>query len=195
MYKIISIVPVIFLTSCFSSNNIIVDEASSGVNNKHVANNEKEMVISERNVITRGDKDFVVEELSSNTDDTNYSLSGLSKLSSEAAKEAVAKIMASHPDMKFVVYFEFNSSKLSPKSQEIIQLNNEFLASNPSLKLVLNGHTDIKGSREYNLSLGEERAIAVKKLMQGNIEVVSFGEEKTISNIDAKNRRVEFVYQ
>jgi peptidoglycan-associated lipoprotein len=69
------------------------------------------------------------------------------------------------------------------------------LQNNPNLKLFLHGHTDIKGSRGYNLSLGEERALSVKNHMQGDINTISFGEEKTISTTDSKNRRVEFIYQ
>lgn len=204
MYKFLSIIPVVFLSSCLFSNNIIVDEDEGGNTVKNKENNivkvdeikdDNIKVISERKIITRDDKDFVIEDIDSKDFNLDYSLTGLSKFSSKEAIDAIKKLKKENSDIKFVVYFEFNSSELSEESKNIINYNNEFYKKNPNLKLTLNGHTDIKGSREYNLSLGEQRALAVKKMMQGNIDIISFGEEKTISNIDSKNRRVEFVYK
>lgn len=204
MYKFLSIIPVVFLSSCLFSNNIIVDENEGDNTVKNKENNivkvdeikdDNIKVISERKIITRDDKDFVIEDIDSKDFNLDYSLTGLSKFSSKEAIDAIKKLKQENSDIKFVVYFEFNSSELSEESKNIINYNNEFYKKNPNLKLTLNGHTDIKGSREYNLSLGEQRALAVKKMMQGNIDIISFGEEKTISNIDSKNRRVEFVYK
>lgn len=204
MYKFLSIIPVVFLSSCLFSNNIIVDENEGDNTVKNKENNivkvdeikdDNIKVISERKIITRDDKDFVIEDIDSKDFNLDYSLTGLSKFSSKEAIDAIKKLKKENSDIKFVVYFEFNSSELSEESKNIINYNNEFYKKNPNLKLTLNGHTDIKGSREYNLSLGEQRALAVKKMMQGNIDIISFGEEKTISNIDSKNRRVEFVYK
>jgi peptidoglycan-associated lipoprotein len=137
----------------------------------------------------------LIENINTESDTTNYSLSGLSSSSSKEARGAIAALKQADAEVVFVVYFEFNSSELSPASKQIITYHNNFLQNNPNLKLFLHGHTDIKGSRGYNLSLGEERALSVKNHMQGDINTISFGEEKTISTTDSKNRRVEFIYQ
>jgi peptidoglycan-associated lipoprotein len=194
MYKILSIIPVIFLSSCLFSNNIIVDEEDQRSGSTSSADG-KTTIISERKVISRDDKDFLSENINTESDTTNYSLSGLSSSSSKEAREAIAALKQADAEVVFVVYFEFNSSELSPASKQIITYHNNFLQNNPNLKLFLHGHTDIKGSRGYNLSLGEERALSVKNHMQGDINTISFGEEKTISTTDSKNRRVEFIYQ
>jgi peptidoglycan-associated lipoprotein len=194
MYKILSIIPVIFLSSCLFSNNIIVDEEDQRSGSTSSADG-KTTIISERKVISRDDKDFLIENINTESDTTNYSLSGLSSSSSKEAREAIAALKQADAEVVFVVYFEFNSSELSPASKQIITYHNNFLQNNPNLKLFLHGHTDIKGSRGYNLSLGEERALSVKNHMQGDINTISFGEEKTISTTDSKNRRVEFIYQ
>jgi peptidoglycan-associated lipoprotein len=194
MYKILSIIPVIFLSSCLFSNNIIVDEEDQRSGSTSSADG-KTTIISERKVISRDDKDFLIENINTESDTTNYSLSGLSSSSSKEARGAIAALKQADAEVVFVVYFEFNSSELSPASKQIITYHNNFLQNNPNLKLFLHGHTDIKGSRGYNLSLGEERALSVKNHMQGDINTISFGEEKTISTTDSKNRRVEFIYQ
>jgi peptidoglycan-associated lipoprotein len=194
MYKILSIIPVIFLSSCLFSNNIIVDEEDQRSGSTSSADG-KTTIISERKVISRDDKDFLIENINTESDTTNYSLCGLSSSSSKEAREAIAALKQADAEVVFVVYFEFNSSELSPASKQIITYHNNFLQNNPNLKLFLHGHTDIKGSRGYNLSLGEERALSVKNHMQGDINTISFGEEKTISTTDSKNRRVEFIYQ
>jgi outer membrane protein OmpA-like peptidoglycan-associated protein len=214
MYKILSVIPVVFLSSCFFSNNIIVDESAKKDttdakiedNNQEIVKitkidtpKEKIKVISQRKIITRNDKDFIIEDIDSNINqenfDLNYQFSGLSKLSSPEAIKLVEELKSTNEGLKFVVYFDFNSSELSELNKNTISAHNEFLKQNPNLKLILHGHTDIAGSRGYNLSLGELRALSVKKIMQGIISIVSFGEEKTISNEDSKNRRVEFIYQ
>ena len=81
-----------------------------------------------------------------------------------------------------------------------------YLASNSSARIVLEGHADERGTPEYNLALGERRAIAVRQFLMAKgasssqIKVVSFGEEKpavtgSTSSAYAKNRRVEVKYQ
>jgi peptidoglycan-associated lipoprotein len=213
MYKLLSVISVVFLSSCLFSGNIIVDEdtnahgSAQNTNQTQDANetikpikitDDNVKIISQRNIITRDDKDFIIENIDSNIGDgfnLNYSLSGLSKFSTKEAREAIEALKKQDNTVVFVVYFEFNSSVLSDESKKIIAYHNDFLQKNPQLTLMLHGHTDIKGSREYNLSLGEERALSVKNIMQGNIKTVSFGEEKTISTTDSKNRRVEFIYQ
>lgn len=104
-----------------------------------------------------------------------------------------------------VVYFDFDSAEIRAEDKELLANHAEFLADNPEVSVVLEGHTDERGSREYNLALGERRAKAVQRLLvlQGaardQMEVVSFGEERPAArghdeSAWAQNRRVELVY-
>lgn len=104
-----------------------------------------------------------------------------------------------------IVYFEFDSYELLPEDADIAARHGIQLADNPGASVRLEGHADERGSREYNIGLGERRAQAVRRvlLLQGaqpsQISTVSFGEERPValgSNEDAwaQNRRVEFKY-
>ncbi len=104
-----------------------------------------------------------------------------------------------------IVYFEFDSSELSAADMELLQAHAQYLSANPDLELVIEGHTDERGSREYNLALGERRANAVKRILTLNgvgidqVESISFGEEKPVAhgqNEEAwrQNRRGVLVY-
>ena len=98
-------------------------------------------------------------------------------------------------------YFEFDSSDLKPEAMRALDVHARDLKGN-GRRVVLEGHTDERGSREYNLALGERRAKAVQRYMvlQGvspaQLELVSYGEERPVagghSEADwAQNRRVE----
>jgi peptidoglycan-associated lipoprotein len=104
-----------------------------------------------------------------------------------------------------VVYFDFDSANIPPESQEVVNAHGQYLANHPEQKVRLEGHTDERGSREYNLGLGERRAQSVSQLvkLQGvaptQVELISYGEEMpTAFGHDEEswrlNRRVEFVY-
>jgi peptidoglycan-associated lipoprotein len=104
-----------------------------------------------------------------------------------------------------VVHFDFDSYELRPDDADITARHGMQLADNPGWNVRLEGHADERGSREYNIGLGERRAQAVRRvlLLQGaqpsQISTVSFGEERPValgSNEDAwsQNRRVEFKY-
>lgn len=103
------------------------------------------------------------------------------------------------------IQFAFDSSVVSDKFIPVVEAHGEYLADNPNRKMTVEGHTDERGSREYNLALGERRAEAVKRLLIANgasreqIEVVSYGEEDPLiaeSNEQAwaENRRAELIY-
>ncbi|MGD8999222.1 MAG: peptidoglycan-associated lipoprotein Pal [Granulosicoccaceae bacterium] len=107
---------------------------------------------------------------------------------------------------KRVIYFDFDSSTIRDEYREIIRVHAGYLSSNPNAVVVLEGHTDERGSREYNIALGERRAKAVRQLLlfQGATakqqETVSYGEERPINpeHYEAawqQNRRVEIVYK
>ena len=104
-----------------------------------------------------------------------------------------------------VVYFEFDSSEIRGTGVEVVAAHARYLAANPATRVRLEGHTDERGSREYNIGLGERRAQAVRRalMLQGAIDgqlaTVSYGEERPAApghdeEAWAKNRRVEIVY-
>ena len=103
------------------------------------------------------------------------------------------------------IYFDYDSAELTAESQETARSHGQYLAANPAVSVRLEGHADERGTREYNLALGESRAKSVRQIMllQGaldnQIEIVSFGEERpAVSGYDEEayrlNRRVEIVY-
>jgi peptidoglycan-associated lipoprotein len=104
-----------------------------------------------------------------------------------------------------VIYFDFDSSDIRNEYVDVIAAHGRFLASNATVRVRLEGHTDERGSREYNITLGERRSQTVKRalMLQGvqeaQIATVSFGEERPAAagsdeNAWSKNRRVEIVY-
>lgn len=103
------------------------------------------------------------------------------------------------------IYFDFDSDKIRSEFQSVLSSHAQYLSNNGNAKVVLQGHTDERGTREYNMALGERRAKSVERFLnvQGvspsQIEVVSYGEERPEArgnNEDAyaKNRRVVFSY-
>jgi peptidoglycan-associated lipoprotein len=105
-----------------------------------------------------------------------------------------------------VIYFDFDKSEIRSEYAEVITANARNLTSHPGLKVKLEGNTDERGTREYNIGLGERRAQAVRRalMLQGvsasQLSTVSFGAERPAVEGDdesawAKNRRVELVYQ
>jgi len=103
------------------------------------------------------------------------------------------------------IYFEFDSAKLTSESIEILETHGNFIAGHGEVSVRLEGHADERGSREYNIALGDRRAQSVRRVLmfQGassdQVETVSYGEEQPImSGHDEeswdKNRRVELIY-
>jgi peptidoglycan-associated lipoprotein len=112
---------------------------------------------------------------------------------------------ATGPLGRKVIYFDFDKSEIKPEFADIITAHARNLSSNPNLKIKLEGNTDERGTREYNIGLGERRAQAVRRalMLQGVAEsqltTVSFGAERPAAEGDdeaawAQNRRVELVY-
>jgi peptidoglycan-associated lipoprotein len=104
-----------------------------------------------------------------------------------------------------LVYFDFDSAEIRPEFVSVIAAHAHAIAANASIRVRLEGHTDERGSPEYNIGLGERRAQAVRRalLLQGvaeaQVATVSYGEERPAVTGQteaewAKNRRVEFVY-
>lgn len=104
------------------------------------------------------------------------------------------------------IYFDFDSSEIRSESRDVLMAHARYLAANPSTEVVLKGHTDERGTTEYNLALGERRGQAVERYLAVNgvdrqrLETVSYGEERPAmsgSGEEAygKNRRVEIEYE
>ncbi len=104
-----------------------------------------------------------------------------------------------------VIYFDFDKSEIKPEYADIVATAARNLTANPNMKMKLEGNTDERGTREYNIGLGERRAQAVRRalMLQGvaetQVTTVSFGAERPAVEGDdeaawSKNRRVEVVY-
>jgi peptidoglycan-associated lipoprotein len=103
------------------------------------------------------------------------------------------------------VYFDFDQDTLRPEFQAVMACHAKYLNDRPSSRMTLEGHADERGTREYNLGLGERRGNAVSGALQGaggsstQITVVSYGEERPVCNESnescwQRNRRVEVIY-
>jgi len=111
----------------------------------------------------------------------------------------------SSPLSNRVVYFEYDSSSVRQEDQETLAAHAAYLGEHPNASVRLEGHTDERGSREYNLALGERRALSIRQILmlQGagiqQFQVTSFGEERlAVEGSDEsawqQNRRVEIKY-
>lgn len=136
----------------------------------------------------------ITEDETSKIDDKTLS-------SEEAAVEGQSIPLAYEP----VIYFAYDSDNVTPEGREILKYYADKLLAQPNVRVRLEGHTDERGSPEYNLALGERRAKAVQEVLvlygvtPDRIEVVSYGEtHPAVAGHDeaawAKNRRVELVF-
>ena len=105
--------------------------------------------------------------------------------------------------MEAVIYFDYDRSDLSAQARSTLDAKLGALASAPSMRIRVSGHTDDNGSDEYNIALGQRRAAAAKRYLTqrgidgGRIDIVSFGEEEPVctasdASCRAQNRRDEF---
>ena len=108
--------------------------------------------------------------------------------------------------MARVIYFDYDSFDVRPEFTATLEAHARYLTANRSRRVALEGHTDERGGREYNLALGQKRAEAVRRglsllgVTDAQMEAVSFGEEKpAVVGFDeaafARNRRVELNYR
>lgn len=126
----------------------------------------------------------------------------------EAVPETVIEIVDESAAMveETLVYFDFDKSDIRSEFRDMLDATAEYLIANPNQMVVLEGHADERGTREYNLGLGEDRAeqvatyLQVKGVSAAQLDTVSYGEEKpaVVGKTEAEyslNRRVEIVYK
>lgn len=149
-------------------------------------------------------------------DDSTVSSSGSSSSSPEGATTSATgsgSSWAGHPLddpdsllAKRTVFFEYDESVILDADRPILEAHAQYLSQNPGAAITLEGHTDERGTREYNLALGEQRAISVRQFMSllgasgQQMRTVSYGEERPAAlghneEAWAQNRRVEIIYR
>ena len=151
--------------------------------------------------------DVPVVDATSNTVGADSAAAGSGVQAGGAATGDVGNLSAQSPgpNVSRLVYFDYDSFVIKPEYQELIAAHARFLRAQPTRKLALEGHTDERGGREYNLALGQKRADAVRNALSilgvspSQMESVSFGKEKpVVAGTDeaalAKNRRTEIRY-
>lgn len=154
----------------------------------------------------KGEGAAVVEDRSSEADSvatageaTATAVGGYSDLTIDSLTDP------NSPLSQRVIYFEFDSSDVAEQDRDFVAAHAAILAANPNLKVSIEGHGDERGSREYNIGLGEKRAQSVRRMMEfqgvlpSQMTTVSYGEEKAaVEGHDesawSMNRRVELVY-
>jgi len=120
----------------------------------------------------------------------------------KASRESVA--VAKEGEVLVDIHFDFDSFSLTPESREILQKHVEWLSAHPGYSLIIEGHCDDRGTTEYNLALGERRAVETQKFLvelginKSRIKTISYGEEMPLDPAEneeawTKNRRVHFV--
>ncbi len=119
---------------------------------------------------------------------------------SDATKNGLA------PTGPRIVYFDYDSYVLKPEFQAVIDAHARYIKADKNRKVAIEGHTDERGGREYNLALGQRRSEAVRRALallgvpDGQMEAVSFGKEKpAVAGSDesawSRNRRAEIAYR
>lgn len=138
-------------------------------------------------------------------DGANMSLDGLGKMAHFPGQMAGEMFTTSAPHDQ-VYLFAYDSSTVASKYVDSVNAQAKYLKSHPSARVLLAGNTDERGSREYNVALGERRARSVAHMMRmagvdkRQLRVVSYGKEKPVAmgssdEARAKNRRVELTYE
>ncbi|HIM58508.1 MAG TPA: flagellar motor protein MotB [Gammaproteobacteria bacterium] len=190
MKNIVLLPFVIILSACTGTGDVL--ESST-------------VVIEEKGVESKAVDAIVRDESNFNWSDLTKPFTQANNTTQTSVKaQALAELKAS--DTNFTLYFSYDGTDIGDKAtQEIIKHAN-FMRDNPAVTLRLEGHADERGTREYNLALGENRALSVKEVLslyeglEDRIKVVSFGEENPMARAHdesgwGKNRRVEFIYK
>ena len=150
------------------------------------------------------DKQAPVENRSTGTSSSN---SGANNAGTSQSQVASVDLTKNAPAaISSIIYFDYDSYVVKDEFRPTVEAQAKNLSANKSKKIAIEGHTDERGGREYNLALGQKRAEAVTKALallgaaDSQIEAVSFGKERpAVQGSDeaawAKNRRAELVYR
>jgi peptidoglycan-associated lipoprotein len=131
--------------------------------------------------------------------------SGTQSAVAPVAADEVAGTAAGPVNVSRIVYFDYDSYVIKPEFQSMLESHARFLKANARRRVSIEGHTDERGGREYNLALGQRRSEAVRRSLgllgvaDSQVEAVSFGKEKPVAAGSneaawAQNRRAEIVY-
>ena len=132
-----------------------------------------------------------------------------SEMTEEQRREAEARAEQAQAEaMREITtfYFDFDTAEIKPEARDVLVAHARYLQANPDQNVRIEGHADERGTKEYNLALGERRANAVQRFLivngaaRGQTETVSYGEEKpavmgSSESAWAQNRRVELVFE
>ena len=132
--------------------------------------------------------------------------SGTQSSVAPVAADPAAGTAAGPANVARIIYFDYDSYIIKPQFQSLLEGHARFLKANNGRRVSIEGHTDERGGREYNLALGQRRSEAVRRALgllgvtDGQIEAVSFGKEKPAAPGSdeaawAQNRRAEIVYR
>ena len=135
---------------------------------------------------------------------TNDSLAGEPLDAGSITRESIRD--PRHPLARRIVFFDYNSAQLDEESIELLSLHAKYLSNFRDVRVRLEGHTDERGSREYNIALGDNRSRAVARILNlqgvddGQFSTLSYGEEVPLDEGNSessyrRNRRVELVYE
>jgi peptidoglycan-associated lipoprotein len=179
LYLLVGVV--IFVTACATTQENLIQDDGTQTDGSGV-----------------GDGTMIISE-----DDVGASASAISdeQMTAQEMLEQSDSVLANR-----TIYFEFDSAKLSDETLSILEAHGDFIAGNGNVDVRLEGHTDERGSREYNIALGDRRAQSVRRvlLVQGastdQIDTVSYGEEQPAMSGHTEeawndNRRVELIYK
>ncbi len=171
---------------------------------------EEDQIKAAEESMTIDESGFITDEIAiMSITESEYQETLNDVLTEDGYSMRIADVAAEDKDMitvENIIYFGFDSSKISQEMKEKIEKQISFLKKYPKIKVILEGHTDEKGSNAYNVVLGEKRANSVKNILvksgisASQIEVISYGEMKPLftgtgEDIWSKNRRVVFVYE
>jgi len=149
----------------------------------------------------KGMEDKIILDEDGNLQNRDELIEALAEGAAEA--DAAAKELE-NAGIPSTLYFAYDDTEIDEAATRVIIEHANFMQNNPSVRLRLEGHADERGTREYNLALGENRALSVKEVLglynlEDRVVVVSYGEERPVAmghdeEAWEKNRRVEFVY-
>lgn len=149
---------------------------------------------------SRNDSNFAIEDQV--VEEGNYKTidNEQQALTLNEKEQSLNEVVPAEVEVKDRIFFGYDSANISNEAGEILDTQISWLESNPDIKITIEGHCDERGTREYNIALGEKRAVAAKNYLEkggisaDRIKVISFGKERpayfgTSEDVYAKNRR------